>query len=126
VKGRVSVRRLKSATAASLGLWSAFVTGGCSATPRIQRVTAEPVGCAFLGSIWAYQVGNGPPGSATLSELMTEAESLGGNTLQCCEEGDVVVLRGGDALEHIGRVYNCPAHRGGLPPNTSLERTRER
>jgi hypothetical protein len=119
---------------ACVGLWVALITGACSTTPRIEIVLAEPVGCTFLDSVWVYQVGHAPPTKAALAELAEKARSLGGNTLQCCKEGDTLVVYGidrrtgravPDALEHIGRVYNCPSDQHGLTPNTSPARTRE-
>ena len=126
---------LQSAITACAGLCVALITCACSVTPPMQLVTAEPVGCAFLNSVSVFQSGTAPLGDISLAELMKKARSLGGNTLQCCQEGDEIAIFGIDPRtgktisgisEYIGFAYNCPAEQSGLPPNTSLERTRDR
>lgn len=93
----------------------------CASYRGVTVTEAEPSGCVFRGEITANQTCND-----VMDDLKKEAFQLGGDTLQCCWEGEVRQLLMRDRqtgricdylIPYYARVYSCKkGHNNSLQP----------
>lgn len=94
----------------------------CASYRSVTVMEAEPAGCVFRGEIAANQACND-----VMDDLKKEAFGLGGDTLQCCWEGEARQLfmrdrRTGRTCDYLvpyyARVYSCKHnHNDSLQPS---------